>query len=366
LASSHNHVHVGAGSLGLGLICWATKPLGLNVTLLNRSSENDNRNNLIKSSRQFIVKYPDETFETVAVDDFLFLDSDQVVKIICDPATVLLTTALKEYGLRAVGSRLGALLKARAARHPAAPLFFIACENACTSRVALNLIIEQLAPADRAAIEAIIHPLDCVVDRICNKPVIENGIVTVLCEQFARWYIETPSDLFDLKGYFHPTGSEAIVLVPSVENYIVRKRWVVNALHLSVALAALWEGQSWVNLYLKREDAARQMFHELASEIEKIFNYWALYVARNNCFDAEEMTQFYESVRARIANHPQRVADAVTRLKEDRVIEFMKDFCGKVVEPFLVYTHESGGTLRFIPRIIAITNKLIAERRFLE
>lgn len=360
------HLHIGAGALGLGLTAWATRQVGLDLVILNRSSASDSRNKALSATKQFRIDYPDNASENVTLNDFLFLpdDIEKAKKFVQDPATILLTTALKEYGVREMAGTLGALLHARL--QCGEPLYFVACENAITSRQVMDLALIQIPDDQRENVRKAVIPLDCVVDRICNKPNYDGHTVTVVCERFAQWYIEEPVQRGKL-SCLTPGHQEnpAIRFVPSLEEYVYRKKWVVNALHLSTAIAAYGEGYSLIHRYLENAHA-RSLFMQLGKELEEIFEYWLDKRPVKRSISVEEMRVFYDSVQSRILTHPQRVADATTRLRKNEVIGFMKDFHRKLVEPFLMHTSQQDKTHYQISRIMARVDEIIAAERFMD
>jgi len=356
--STLRHIHIGSGSLGLGLICWATKNIGFNVTVLNRSSSASNdRNSLLKAQRNYSIIYPNGQCDTVEISNFLFVpnDEEEAFRLIKDENTVLLTTSLKKTGIDEIinSGFLERLLEERANSNNN-PLLFVACENAITSTEVANKIKSPI-------LRQSVIPIDCVVDRICNKPFTENGKIGVICEPHAEWILKQNSPHTDLF-----TQNDHIKIVEKLSPYIYRKRWIVNALHLSAAILAHSDGYPVMNKYLMPNTDGRRKFDNIASEFEMMFTYWLQHCEYRGCFSTNDMESFYNSTRLRISGHPQSVDDATTRLKEKEIISFIKDFYKKVVDPFLKYTVESKNSLYHIPQLIAMVHKLIAYDKYLD
>lgn len=319
---------------------------------------------MLSTEKEYFVEFKNGTRDRIDIERFCHLTDPQLDSIVCDKATVLFTTALKEYGLQGCAPAIRQLFLARAHAPSLPKLLFIACENSISSQEALDLVLEGADAADAAAVRSAVVPANCVVDRICNKPRMTGQHISVLCEDFATWHVESSLVVDQVLA---PTGAvlPPIIGVPSVQPYVVRKKWIVNALHLSIALQAHGENQLLLHEYLKRHSAGRLMFNGLAADFESIFDYWIQRQGvRDQVFHGSEAQQYYASVRARISGHEQLVSDAVTRFRGPQLLGFMKDFYRKVVDPYLYFAAGTGKTLSNVSHIIAFVDELIAKERF--
>jgi hypothetical protein len=210
-----------------------------------------------------------------------------------------------------------------------------------------------------------IQPLDCVVDRICNKPALSSGQVQVFCEEFAEWIIEsTPAAETDLGSIFSREQRNVVEFTNDLEFYIVRKKWIVNALHISVALATHSQNRAFINEYLN-EIEGRTLLVGLAAEMETIFNFWLHREHPHAPCSPHEISSFCQTTIHRLTVHPQTVLDSVTRLKRDQVFSFIRDFHRKVVVPYLMYVRSNpNNRLQYVPYIIALADDLIAREHF--
>ncbi len=152
-------------------------------------------------------------------------------------------------------------------------------------------------------------------------------------------------------------------LVASIKPYVLRKKWVVNALHLSMAILAHSQGRALINEFLK-ENYGNLFLRGFAAELRTVFEVCLRESKEEFFFEKKQLDTYFYNTCTRISGHPQKVTDATTRLNKAMVFDFIKDFNRKVVEPFLIYTETTSESLRFIPAVIGLVDTIIAEERF--
>lgn len=160
------HLHLGAGRLGLGLVVPTTRRCGLNVTVVARPNANafsTTRNHSLaaQSTYHLLVRETGER-SPVEIDEFLVLDEatrELVDRILKDPRTALITTAVGKANLELLVPRLRELLDVRFAAGVTAPLLVIPCENDVGAEY--HRLTTSGPPR--------VFFLDAVVDRICYR-----------------------------------------------------------------------------------------------------------------------------------------------------------------------------------------------------
>jgi mannitol-1-phosphate/altronate dehydrogenase len=234
------HAHIGTGKFGLGFVGYFSNICDSKTILLNRVShdkQSKDRNEKLLTEKSYDIEYYNQESETIEFNNIHFYDDEnfeELVKIISFPETTLLTTSVGYHHLPQIAPYIEEGLKARDTDSP--PLFVLACENGHRSSSYLKENINQTTISDKK-----IEFLDCVVDQICDKFTERNNEpqrVVIQAENYREWIIEERNP--DIKQYLnHP----AIKFVnyqdgenSPLELYEVRKRWLVNGLHMAVAI----------------------------------------------------------------------------------------------------------------------------------
>lgn len=365
-----NHIHLGTGALGLGLTCWATAQRDMNIYLVNRHKDGDARNDSIRRNKGYYVRNSGTKFEEKIQISGLYysnVDSDvvDIENIIRDPKTVLLTTALKEGGVDAMAPLMARLLQARAESGVDSKLFFVACENAINSQE-VKRIFSHIDDEDlKNKIESHVYFLNSVVDRICNKPAMEQDKVVVLCENYARWHIEKASD--DRKhslsiNEIFPHIDDSIRIESRLEPFVYRKKWIVNSAHLIIAMYAHYFDFERIDSFVLQNKSGSALFRLILEEIKQVFLHWN---EDNYVFFSEErINRYVNAVHTRISTHPQSVSDATTRFKPDTLVEFYKDLHRKISDPFIQFSEDEHKSLFYIPLIMSYITRLISTNKY--
>jgi len=234
------HLHFGAGSLGLGLICPLSAKAGNDVFVFNRRSEKE-KNVILSQSHRYKLRRHNST-ETEEVKISGFLDYNQIDDFLHylreESEPILITTALKEYGLNDSLSEIHKILSGVSAKK-----YLIACENSISSDELFSMVQERFP--EIAHEENNIQVVNSVVDRICNKIKIDRQQNIVLpVEDFGRWYIEGQHD--DLNALFSTFLNDNCMAVTchDIDLQKQRKKIMVNAVHQSIALLTHYRGMT--------------------------------------------------------------------------------------------------------------------------
>src|SRR3989344_4615281 len=196
----HRHVHIGTGAFGLGFIVPTTRKAGMEVVLANRAGESSSRmrNITLQGKRRYnlVFRISDrQRIQVIRFNKFLFTDEDreELLNLIAEPKTRLVTTALRQ-GVSTVVPILTEAIARRIEVGVEEPLAVVACE-APTIETSAGLR-EKILQADPALIPVIsagkVSFSSCIVDRICGEPTIRaaTNMVRVRVENFGEWLIE--------------------------------------------------------------------------------------------------------------------------------------------------------------------------------
>jgi hypothetical protein len=350
------HVHFGAGALGLGLICAQHRKRSPELYILNRDGP---------ASKERIAAIADKGgYQLVP-----FLTKPQFIPVKraltysaanweaigdCD-GPMLITTALKKDGIDASMPQIKQLLAARRGKKT----FVVAGENQVDS----HYIRDRLAGTRILADPGIVFQR-AVVDRICNKPVLKDGIVSVSHEQFGQVYLETQ----------RPKISKA--LLPSTKNWrhvqnfeytVDRKKWVVNATHLMISLVAHYHKFPSVCDFVSASNANERLLRVMIEEsAEALSNN---YRSKNKQIGESDtdFKKFCDMLFERIKIYPQRIYDGVTRFTGPaKLTSFMDDFHRKISDPHLALLISSRSFVAYSPALISsMVFEMVTKRRWI-
>lgn len=290
----------------------------------------------------------------MAIESAVTYDQAEPEKLASGPGEILITTALKREGLLNSLDIIGCLLKARGQRQA----LVIACENQVDSVYLREQLEERGYTPGGGTVFA-----RAVVDRICNKPRLVRGRVEVACEDFARIDVESRSDLRSpLLRTLIRGSSSAIHAAKDFARVVERKKWVVNAPHLLLALVAHYYRFPTVKAFVS-EDFGRRVLDGAFKELgELVTNYYD-----RSRIHPPELTAFAKAVKERIKKFPQRYPDVVTRLSgPDRIIDFFDDYERKIVALPLEEMEATDNHARYFSALVTfIVVELIKERRWI-
>lgn len=131
-----NHIHFGAGALGLGFVGWLAHACNHNLILANRRSDEFKKNkiyNRLKDKLTYKIDFYDGQAKQVDVNSFHFYNAQedpekQLLDQLCDINTRLVTTAVTDRGLQGLANVLNRAIEGRI-KAKAPPLFILPCEN---------------------------------------------------------------------------------------------------------------------------------------------------------------------------------------------------------------------------------------------
>jgi hypothetical protein len=334
-----HHFHFGAGALGLGLVVPTFEYRVDAVSVINRASTDGTaRLGAIALNNGYRLEVfsahgkNGNTSRTIEVEHCVGYGelAAHSHSALAGATAVLLTTSLKRRGIEESLEQLDAVC--RAAEDRGLPVALLAAENQVDSCWVRDRIADRIAGAGS------IHAVRCVVDRICNKPTLQGaagtaGGLTVLAEEFARIYVcarDVDALPEPLATCLAVRPSDSIEHVSDFEAVVTRKKWVVNAAHLLLALFAHWNRFPTLHGFVESspnfvdrlvDDVSRMSFSAMQGGVAIL---------------KDEDRKFVSGLKARLGKFPQRPFDAVTRLtSSDHIDEFLEDFHRKVVEPYL-------------------------------
>jgi hypothetical protein len=151
---------------------------------------------------------------------------EEARRAVLDPAPLLLTTALGVDGLAATAPLILELASLRPTAEETIT-WFVACENDCGE--AYPQLRERLVGFG-------VECRNTMVNRLCPERFEAPGSLRVRVDPYAEWLIEGLCEALLMERL---AAIGHVEFVPDVEPYAVRKRWMVNGVHLSLALIAL-------------------------------------------------------------------------------------------------------------------------------
>lgn len=345
------HVHLGAGALGLGLICPVVIEAGGKCTILNRDSASAIVRLKAINDKQGYFIHPyggDPTF--IAVSSALTYEDADFADLARGDGELLLTTALKREGIIDSLAVIRRILEERGAH----PTVVLAGEN----QVNTLFLKEQLISSGFEPDESTLF-VRAVVDRICNRPTVEDGAVEVTCEAFGCIYVERIQDFF-IHALAKADHWEA---VSDFQFIVDRKKWIVNAAHLQMALVAHYFRHPSVMSFTSQEFGKR-LLDKAVDEFTALMNSHYEHIGRRNF--RSELLEFARFVKERIASFPQRSPDVVTRFDgPERLPAFFEDFHRKITELTLAKMHRAATAPYFSSLVTHIVVELIKERRWI-
>lgn len=352
------HLHLGAGALGLGLICPAVSQTDAQSYLINRSGSSSARIHRIRECGGYVVRPFQDRDVFVQLDGAFFYDAPEIDELATSVEDLILTTALKQKG---VYGSLDQIARILAQRPAGAQTIVLAAENQIDSYHLRDALFElRCEGVDRAIF------VRAVVDRICNQPFDDGAQIVVPVEQFAKIYfekqgIEVPFlDTLPPASYWETAGD--------IQFVINRKKWIVNAAHLAATLYAHYQRYPGVKYMCERAPATRQMVSDMVAELVDIMS---SNVADENQLRYHQLhrhlSDFGRTVVTRICDHPQRIDEAVTRFTgPESLFEFFIDYRRKLVEPYAQYMGTKPPFARIVPAMHAITIELISQERWIQ
>lgn len=281
----------GAGNIGRGLVGEALHDSGYSLTFVDVSADvvellrREGGYSIASASarRDIPVERALTAGESAAVDAAL-ADAD------------LIATSVGAAALEFVAEPIAAGLRKRTAR----PVNVLACENVHPNSATLGRYVGKHLGA--SAMRGVSFP-NCVVDRIAPG---EPGALTVRVEAGFEFVVDATDWLGD------PPDPSPIVFTHRLDDYKLRKLWMVNGLHALVAWQAV--------------DADHEFVHEamgdpaIRSQIESAsIGVAAAIEDRCEEFDASALEAYRATTLTRLANH--ELPDLAVRVSRNPLIK---------------------------------------------
>lgn len=365
-------IHFGCGALGLGLSVPILKDLpNREIFLANRRNPNpeDNaKNEILRSQKSYNLICGDNT-AVIDFTDFIYFDEfNKLEQLFLEDDFLFITTALKETGIKANLPLFSSLISLRNKSKIRKPLIFLACENAISSTDIEKLIKDHLKIDHKSAFQ---NPeilfMDCVVDRMCNSPLIKNNAINVVVEDYCSWIVN-PANIKRKLAYNDPNYvsllgqinqlSDDLEMIYNIQFFVRRKKWIINAMHQMIALYAHYLDRNLIHLFVKSNGGK-----DIVSAIERDVLKMYLYNEENASED--EAIKYIKKFIERISNYPSLISTALTRFQDgSKLQEFFADFHRKTGEPALHYTLGTGEDLPAVNQILLIIVEMISKKKY--
>lgn len=339
------HYHLGAGALGLGLVLPALSQVCNSSIVASRSSTSGGKKKLSaiaqSGSYRLDVYSPrgknDNSNHTVAVAHAISYDElpGHLTLGFANVDAIIVTTALKKAGVNGSVDQLKLICES--AHRCNIPILLLAAENEVDSCYVHQLLINN------GCDDKNIYPVRCVVDRICNKPIVEangpdKGKLTVLVEQFAKIYLNHEDLLSSVPDVLRKAMSSeaATAIFEETDDFqfiVERKKWVVNASHLLLALYAHWSNYPSLQGFVQNNT---NVVERLVDDVVSMSRGSLLAGVSPAVQKARAMKGFATDLKTRLGQFPQFTYDVVTRFTgSEQLLDFFHDFHRKIVEPYL-------------------------------
>ncbi|MEV4560646.1 hypothetical protein AB0K51_27125 [Kitasatospora sp. NPDC049285] len=344
------HLHLGAGGLGLGLVVCTTAAIPeIDVTLVQRAVGGPQCKLALLKSRQKYYRqvFPGSDLKEISVPRVLdSSDLDAIRAVVMHPDDILLTTALREGALETQTDLIGRLLSERSSLDLSGKqIYIVPCENT-VGQLYKNLEGCDFGPN--------VHFLRCIVDRTCKYPII-NGELVVHTEEYGRWTIEKKPPFTDpLIQALSPYGVE---FVEDLQPHLKKKQWLVNGPHLALAAMA-WSYPARtdrLNEFASSEAGQHLLLGVLAESSDA-------YVLTEPTADPSGVFQFSQSINHRFSSFPDRTSRVLSRLHPDSLESFLRATYERVVRPATAFQETLDRPPGYLYLTLRTVHRLIYDR----
>jgi mannitol-1-phosphate/altronate dehydrogenase len=333
---THDHVHIGAGKFGLGMVVDLCHRAGFRTLVMNRKSGAEHHHPL-GSRGAFRVVYDNAAHQELKKVTAHFYDSaleTEAIELIANSSVRLLTTSVRPDGLRDVAPLIAEALARRVQNHVGTPLCILACEN-------LRDNSAQLSDHVKAHFQKITSkPLggsavfcNTIVDRICAGIAVVGGLLEVSVEEFSEWIIEHPGRSIDALDTL--SGLDGVTLTRSNEEFQAfetRKYWCLNGVQLAAAAYSYHYDPGLVLLSeaLENQNILGKV-RALQDEVGYAFRLYAGNLGVSASFPEEEVVRYSDSVLRRFRRNK---TDRVSRLlkHQEDAESRLRQFIQSIVE----------------------------------
>ena len=248
-----NHVHIGTGKIGLGLVGEFSFDLNLPTTFINRDN-GQLYQSILKENKQYYLNTEGDskrigpvTFHTYLEDNLDAPESQSALSSIS--LAELITVSIGSNNLNNIVPVLLKGIEKRLSIDETKniPILLMAFENLQSNSEVLKKLILKSAKSSQIKnfIESNLISCNTLIDRICTDIKENTPAVGEFCcpvEKYNEIIINKSSDDLSFKAVFDILKNhDSIKLVSNdeFELYEKRKYWLVNGIHLAIAVYAL-------------------------------------------------------------------------------------------------------------------------------
>lgn len=345
MASGFDHVHFGAGKLGLGLIVPITKQAGFRTLVVTKSSGKENKEaaySKLNKSKKYVLQIKKKknhqmitTSQSIQLNDFHEYRESVSKKILEKIATKnlrLITTAVGESNLDKVSSEIVQIIRIRFKNKINQHLVIIACENLVSNSDELKKKINRLLKDEEKKYSSDnVFFCNCVVDRVCPTLNEAGKLVNVVAYEYYNWILNKNNlpkeDLIYLRKHFKKTKGVHFADNPEFELKQTLKIWCFNGIHLALAV--------YGRDALRNESAllSEAIGHDRISQtIRRLQNAYTYVISAAFKIDRKTIVKYQDHFIKRIKENDD---DKIERIIDDllRVIKYDQKF--HEVEAFL-------------------------------
>jgi mannitol-1-phosphate 5-dehydrogenase len=292
-------VHFGAGNIGRGFIGPVLAESGYHVVFVDVDKNIIDALNELDSYKVHIIgdqKRP----KHVSSFSGILSHSDDVIRVLADPDTRIITTAVGPNILSRIAPTIGKGLQARR-KADAGPLNVIACENMVRQTAELSRCIDpHLSPEDKAWVDQHIGFASCSVDRIVppGEPK-RNSLLDVHVEEFYEWVVDEGS----LRTPIEPKVN-GMHLTRDLDAYVERKLFTLNCGHAIAAYIG------FINQHRTVDQAIQDP--EIRKVVRGAMDEAGAGLIKKHNFDPTTHAEYIDNILKRIADA--NLADAVVRV----------------------------------------------------
>jgi mannitol-1-phosphate/altronate dehydrogenase len=357
------HIHIGVGAFGLGFVAWLGSRNKLRVVLANRKSGNFKKKcEALQNTKEYKVKYFEGGEDLVSIENFLYYNdtSKDFINEISDVNTALITTSVTKSGLNDIAKYLATGLRKRIYHnHP--HVHIIPCENGVQGAELRQLVLDTPEfSSQEALLDSNVTFLSCSVDRICREPYIDNNNQLIVeAEKFAEIVIETNQSKTSKLEILLGNNNGIVIFVDNLKPYQFRKRWLLNGLHLLIAIHAINNNEDYLNVYLNKSKFGLPILRGMQEELKDVF----CFLEPN--FSSSDLKRYNNVVLRRFKNAPDLVSRIAHRFTGAGCLEaFYSDYFDKITNQVLKFEVSRKITLPNLSHTLALSQKLVSERRY--
>jgi len=292
-------VHFGAGNIGRGFIGPVLAESGYHVVFVDVDKNIIDALNELDTYKVHIIgdqKRP----KHVSSFSGILSHSEDVIRVLADPDTRIITTAVGPNILGKIAPTIGKGLQARR-KAGAGPLNVIACENMVRQTTILSGYIEpHLSSEDKSWVDQHVGFASCSVDRIVppGEPK-RTSLLDVHVEEFYEWVVDEGA----LRTPIEPKV-QGMRLTRDLDAYVERKLFTLNCGHAIAAYIG----------YINKLQTVDQAIQDpqIRSVVRGAMDEAGAALIKRHNFDPVTHAEYVDNILKRIADAS--LADAVVRV----------------------------------------------------